>query len=170
MDESVIEVTSPVPIPIDFIDLTKDSPIESLRLSRKRRVEDPSSSHSVVDRPDQNCRRALSPILLGNTSNTKRKYGKKKKETSNSQNEVSTLDISNQEENKTYSIETDNGELRVLSCPVCLKLLSTHLKPISTFCGHIFCTECLSNAIKKYRKCPICNTSVTLKSCHRIYL
>lgn len=44
-------------------------------------------------------------------------------------------------------------------------------KPTITLCGytkylfrHIFCKQCITKSIKIYKKCPLCNTTVNIKS------
>jgi len=73
-DDSIVDVFTSLDTlsPIDIIDLTKESP-KSVRpsRSRQRNVEDLSisSSHNIIGSSDH-CKRPLSPIVLGNTSNT----------------------------------------------------------------------------------------------------
>lgn len=72
MDDSIVDVS---PTVIDVIDLTKESP-RSGRPSRshRRHAEDESSSHSVTERLNRHFRRPLSPIVLGNTSDSHQTY------------------------------------------------------------------------------------------------
>jgi hypothetical protein len=48
-------------------------------------------------------------------------------------------------------------------CPICLDPLS---QPSVTICGHIFCTSCLSAAIKEHQICPICRKKLPRKNGH----
>lgn len=58
--------------------------------------------------------------------------------------------------------------VRPVKCPVCMEKIKDG-PPHSTICGHIFCGECIKRAIKARKKCPICNTGLTLKGIHPLY-
>ncbi|KAE8806526.1 E3 ubiquitin-protein ligase BRE1A [Hordeum vulgare] len=53
------------------------------------------------------------------------------------------------------------------TCPVCLNKL---VEPSTTKCGHIFCTECIKQAIQFQKKCPTCRKALRKNNFHRIYL
>ncbi|XP_074282812.1 uncharacterized protein LOC141607349 isoform X2 [Silene latifolia] len=53
------------------------------------------------------------------------------------------------------------------SCPICM---GPFVEEISTKCGHIFCKECLTKALKVKSICPTCRTKVTLKGTIRVFL
>ncbi|CAM0943556.1 unnamed protein product [Alopecurus aequalis] len=53
------------------------------------------------------------------------------------------------------------------TCPVCWNKL---VEPSTTKCGHIFCTECITQAIKYQKKCPTCRKALKKNNFHRIYL
>ncbi|EZA51631.1 hypothetical protein DMN91_003855 [Ooceraea biroi] len=78
---------------------------------------------------------------------------------------------SSDEENtrKNFTVESDTGESISLTCPICLESLSSKQKPTVTKCGHIFCSTCLQTSLRRFKKCPTCKSSVSLKSCIRIY-
>nr|XP_051192082.1 uncharacterized protein LOC127305622 isoform X1 [Lolium perenne]XP_051192083.1 uncharacterized protein LOC127305622 isoform X1 [Lolium perenne]XP_051192084.1 uncharacterized protein LOC127305622 isoform X1 [Lolium perenne] len=52
-------------------------------------------------------------------------------------------------------------------CPVCWNKL---VEPSTTNCGHIFCTECIKQAIQYQKKCPTCRKALRKNNFHRIYL
>jgi hypothetical protein len=58
----------------------------------------------------------------------------------------------------------------MLKCTVCLELASETTQLCSTVCGHIFCLECLQNALKVDKKCPNCRKKLSKNQYHRIYL
>lgn len=173
MDDSVVDVSSS-PTIIDVIDLTKESPSGSIRASRSRQrnTEDVSSQHGATDSPDRRCRRPLSPLLLGKRTRKERRGEKVPFATSSS--EILTLDDTIKEDDnkddKCYTINSDNREAIHLQCPICFESLTSNLKPITTRCGHVFCTECLESFIRISKKCATCKASITLKSCTRLYL
>ncbi|XP_018054052.1 PREDICTED: uncharacterized RING finger protein C548.05c-like [Atta colombica] len=169
MDDSVIDVS---PSLIDVIDLTKESP-SSVRPSRshQRNVENISSSNNVTSNSDH-CRRPISPIVLGNTQATQTKNTKKKGRVSRAigSNEVLTLDNTIEEDKICYTVQSDIKEPVPLTCPICFEALSSKLKPYTTRCGHLFCSDCLQTFLQTAKKCPTCKTTITLKSCTRLYL
>uniref|UniRef100_A0A0A9CMV4 RING-type domain-containing protein n=1 Tax=Arundo donax TaxID=35708 RepID=A0A0A9CMV4_ARUDO len=55
----------------------------------------------------------------------------------------------------------------VFTCPVCWNKLE---EPSTTICGHIFCAECIKQAIQVHKKCPTCRRSLRSNNFHRIYL
>lgn len=57
-----------------------------------------------------------------------------------------------------------------ITCPICLENVRNH-SPVSTTCGHIFCKECLRQALQSVKKCPMCKKSLTRTSqYHDIYI
>lgn len=61
-----------------------------------------------------------------------------------------------------------------ITCPVCMDRASVFesmgRKLVTTNCGHIFCNECIRNAISSLHKCPVCNKKLTLRSYHRLFI
>lgn len=56
-----------------------------------------------------------------------------------------------------------------MECAVCLEAI--HKQNISCPpCGHLFCSDCISNAAETRKSCPSCNVSVTLRTLRRVYL
>lgn len=53
------------------------------------------------------------------------------------------------------------------NCPICL---CPFTEEVSTKCGHIFCKECIKNAISLQAKCPTCRKKVTAKDLIRVFL
>jgi len=52
-------------------------------------------------------------------------------------------------------------------CAICLG----EMKNITaTTCGHIFCKECIKEAIQVTKCCPLCKKKLTLRSIHPIYI
>lgn len=56
-----------------------------------------------------------------------------------------------------------------ITCPICLENVRNH-SPVSTNCGHIFCKNCLQQALQTVKKCPMCKKNTTLKQFHDIYI
>lgn len=56
-----------------------------------------------------------------------------------------------------------------VQCPICLDSI-TNSQPVSTTCGHVFCSDCIKQSIRHHKKCPMCNTKLTLKQVHPLYL
>nr|XP_012215000.1 PREDICTED: E3 ubiquitin-protein ligase RNF4-like [Linepithema humile]XP_012215001.1 PREDICTED: E3 ubiquitin-protein ligase RNF4-like [Linepithema humile]XP_012215002.1 PREDICTED: E3 ubiquitin-protein ligase RNF4-like [Linepithema humile] len=173
---------------IDIIDLTKESPkIRPLR-SRLRHRYSPMirNSRSLANRNSRFNQRSLSPLTLGNTQDTEIENSTRKKRTCrnlpSTHNTTVNLDDTNEEKineekNDICYVNThhkEDNEGTSLSCPICLEFLCSDLKPTTTRCGHIFCAKCLKthmhveNSNKK--KCPTCQSKITLKSCTRLYI
>ena len=49
------------------------------------------------------------------------------------------------------------------------KEIFSKIKPMSTLCGHIYCTQCLKIALRKIEKCPMCKRIIKLQCCIRLY-
>lgn len=56
-----------------------------------------------------------------------------------------------------------------MECPICFE--SIHEKKISfVLCGHVFCTMCITKAIKANNNCPTCGNAVNLNDVRPAYL
>mmetsp|Transcript_39339 Transcript_39339/g.47672 ORF Transcript_39339/g.47672 Transcript_39339/m.47672 type:complete len:242 (-) Transcript_39339:11-736(-) len=55
----------------------------------------------------------------------------------------------------------------VLTCVICLDNIE---QPWSTPCGHVFCKTCITDSVKRLRKCPTCRAKVSVSQMHRLYL
>ncbi|CAD6993786.1 uncharacterized protein LOC101455597 isoform X2 [Ceratitis capitata] len=63
-----------------------------------------------------------------------------------------------------------NGDGRVpFMCAVCMESCVSN-QPTSTKCGHVFCANCIRQAVRLTRKCPMCNTKLTANMLFRIYV
>lgn len=60
-----------------------------------------------------------------------------------------------------------------VSCLVCFdtyaEIVQTGRGMVSTLCGHMFCKECLHEALDRTHACPKCRTKLTRKQYHPIY-
>lgn len=54
-----------------------------------------------------------------------------------------------------------------LKCSICLDSIT---KLASTTCGHVFCIDCIKQAVRTARKCPLCKKSLKLKDIHPLYV
>ncbi|XP_053229123.1 E3 ubiquitin-protein ligase RNF4-like [Podarcis raffonei] len=61
-----------------------------------------------------------------------------------------------------------------LSCGICIDSYAESVQSgrliVSTTCGHIFCSQCLSNFLRHANFCPICRRKLTPKEYHPIYI
>ncbi|XP_075117205.1 E3 ubiquitin-protein ligase RNF4 isoform X1 [Leptodactylus fuscus] len=61
-----------------------------------------------------------------------------------------------------------------ISCPICMDGYSEILQSgrlfVSTKCGHIFCSQCIRDALKNVTSCPTCRKKLTHKQYHPIYV
>lgn len=56
-----------------------------------------------------------------------------------------------------------------LRCPICMES-ALRRSPYSTKCGHIFCENCIKTALRNKKSCPMCNTGLTVKFIHPIFI
>jgi len=65
-------------------------------------------------------------------------------------------------------------EASPFSCPVCLdnlpRIKSSGRDMMSTVCGHIFCSSCLSVCFKSNGRCPTCRKILLSKDMHKIFI
>ncbi|OCT99262.1 hypothetical protein XELAEV_18005049mg [Xenopus laevis] len=61
-----------------------------------------------------------------------------------------------------------------VSCPICMDCYSEIVQSgrliVSTKCGHIFCSQCLRDALKNAPSCPTCRKKLNHKQYHPIYI
>ncbi|NP_001016554.1 E3 ubiquitin-protein ligase RNF4 [Xenopus tropicalis] len=61
-----------------------------------------------------------------------------------------------------------------VSCPICMDSYSEIVQSgrliVSTKCGHIFCSQCLRDALKNAPSCPTCRKKLNHKQYHPIYV
>lgn len=67
--------------------------------------------------------------------------------------------------------DPDGGDGRevAMECPICMESLEGRAI-MATVCGHIFCAECIRNAVKKNKNCPNCRKKLNSNGIHPIYL
>jgi len=72
----------------------------------------------------------------------------------------------------------DNSSSRsapgTISCPVCLDTYSEIVESgrlvVSTRCGHVFCSQCLRDALTSSHTCPTCRKKLTHRQYHPLYV
>ncbi|XP_037318084.1 RING finger protein 4 [Pungitius pungitius] len=61
-----------------------------------------------------------------------------------------------------------------ISCPVCLDSYSEIVESgrlvVSTKCGHVFCSQCLRDALTSSHTCPTCRKKLTHRQYHPLYI
>ncbi|XP_044736387.1 E3 ubiquitin-protein ligase complex slx8-rfp subunit slx8-like [Chrysoperla carnea] len=70
----------------------------------------------------------------------------------------------------TTSSSTSDGVEKKNECPVCLEYFSQSRPMYSTFCGHVYCKDCIFQVLKTSKKCPNCRKSLNKNKVHPIYL
>ncbi|XP_043251483.1 E3 ubiquitin-protein ligase RNF4-like [Colletes gigas] len=152
--------------PVDYIDLTVDSPGNKFLLkSRTRNTENVSVNIAVTKRrrkrnlsnqPELQLHDSVIEIPVEDTSTSKQP--------------INTDQINSPK----YGIYCGNDytpeSLIPLLCPICYEYYSSKIRPISTRCGHVFCTQCLEQALRNLKKCPTCKTAVKFNQCTRLHL
>lgn len=65
-------------------------------------------------------------------------------------------------------------EEHTFSCTICLDsvktIQSSSRNLCSTVCGHVFCSDCLQEALKKKKECPMCRKRLGKKQYHPLFL
>ncbi|XP_077387229.1 E3 ubiquitin-protein ligase RNF4-like isoform X2 [Festucalex cinctus] len=61
-----------------------------------------------------------------------------------------------------------------ISCPVCMdtysEMVSSGRLVVSTKCGHVFCSQCLRDALRRSHSCPTCRKRLTSRQYHPLYI
>uniref|UniRef100_A0A3P8V5G3 Ring finger protein 4 n=1 Tax=Cynoglossus semilaevis TaxID=244447 RepID=A0A3P8V5G3_CYNSE len=61
-----------------------------------------------------------------------------------------------------------------ISCPVCLdtytEIVDSGRLVVSTKCGHVFCSQCLRDALSSSHTCPTCRKKLTNRQYHPLYV
>merc|ERR1712043_48201 len=61
---------------------------------------------------------------------------------------------------KTHYKESNTNSFQKNVCQICL---APRFKPTATLCGHVFCWNCVCEALRKINKCPICRQEIKLQ-------
>ncbi|KAG8453414.1 hypothetical protein GDO86_000154 [Hymenochirus boettgeri] len=77
--------------------------------------------------------------------------------------------------NKDFSpVDNRSSASGRVSCPICMdsypEIIQSKRLIVSTKCGHIFCSQCLRDALKNSLKCPTCRKKLNHKQYHPIYI
>ncbi|KAJ1213843.1 hypothetical protein NDU88_001473 [Pleurodeles waltl] len=61
-----------------------------------------------------------------------------------------------------------------VTCPICMdvhtEIIQSGRVIVATKCGHVFCSQCLRDAMKNSSTCPTCRKKLTHKQYHPIYI
>uniref|UniRef100_A0A8D2IQG7 E3 ubiquitin-protein ligase RNF4 n=2 Tax=Varanus komodoensis TaxID=61221 RepID=A0A8D2IQG7_VARKO len=61
-----------------------------------------------------------------------------------------------------------------VSCPICMdgysEIVQSGRLIVSTKCGHVFCSQCLRDALRNANSCPTCRKKLGYKQYHPIYI
>uniref|UniRef100_F7G9U7 E3 ubiquitin-protein ligase RNF4 n=1 Tax=Monodelphis domestica TaxID=13616 RepID=F7G9U7_MONDO len=74
-------------------------------------------------------------------------------------------------------LEEETSSIRpsgTVSCPICMdgysEILQSGRLIVSTKCGHVFCSQCLRDALRNASSCPTCRKKLNQKQYHPIYI
>nr|XP_031838017.1 E3 ubiquitin-protein ligase RNF4-like [Nomia melanderi] len=159
--------------PIDIIDLTIDSPMNKtskLRSKNLNRISS-NSTEAVTKTKTTTNRRKCDKVNGQLLSNSVIEIPSENLCKNTQSTEIIDLDNSH----LSGSTKIDNGDsceekTNALMCPICYEKLSYDRKPMSTRCGHIFCRSCLELAIQNKKRCPLCQTRTTFRTCITLHL
>ncbi|XP_035505183.1 RING finger protein 4 isoform X3 [Scophthalmus maximus] len=72
------------------------------------------------------------------------------------------------------SEHTSRSTPGTISCPVCLdsysEIVDSGRLVVSTKCGHVFCSQCLRDALTSSHTCPTCRKRLTHRQYHPLYI
>ncbi|KAM9376181.1 E3 ubiquitin-protein ligase RNF4 [Pholidichthys leucotaenia] len=72
------------------------------------------------------------------------------------------------------SADSSRSTPGMVSCPICMdryvEIIRSGRLAVSTRCGHVFCSQCLRDALKVSRTCPNCRARLTSKQYHPLYI
>ncbi|XP_030594644.1 E3 ubiquitin-protein ligase RNF4 [Archocentrus centrarchus] len=72
------------------------------------------------------------------------------------------------------STNTSRSTPGTISCPVCLdgysEIVGSSRLVVSTRCGHVFCSQCLRDALASSHTCPTCRKRLTHRQYHPLYI
>ncbi|XP_063313763.1 E3 ubiquitin-protein ligase RNF4 isoform X1 [Pelobates fuscus] len=111
-----------------------------------------------------------SVVVSNNNSSQRRNPGV-------SQQTASCILSSDDEDSRdTSSVEQEGSRFTSgkVSCPICLdgysEIVQSKRLIVATKCGHIFCSQCIRDALKSANSCPTCRKKLTHKQYHPIYI
>lgn len=65
-------------------------------------------------------------------------------------------------------------EQPIISCQVCLDsagtIRETSRTLCSTVCGHVFCSACMEEVVRRKKQCPVCRKKLTKKQYHPLFI
>ncbi|XP_060099688.1 E3 ubiquitin-protein ligase RNF4 isoform X1 [Heteronotia binoei] len=69
---------------------------------------------------------------------------------------------------------TSSRRSGTVSCPICMdgysEIIQSGRLIVSTKCGHVFCSQCLRDALRNANSCPTCRKKLGCKQYHPIYI
>ncbi|XP_077208418.1 E3 ubiquitin-protein ligase RNF4 [Paroedura picta] len=69
---------------------------------------------------------------------------------------------------------TSSRRSGTVSCPICMdgysEIVQSGRLIVSTKCGHVFCSQCLRDALRNANSCPTCRKKLGCKQYHPIYI
>uniref|UniRef100_A0A3P8S3D1 Ring finger protein 4 n=1 Tax=Amphiprion percula TaxID=161767 RepID=A0A3P8S3D1_AMPPE len=75
---------------------------------------------------------------------------------------------------RVSSAHTARSTPGMISCPVCLDVYSEIVESgrlvVATRCGHVFCSQCLRDALTSSHTCPTCRKRLTCRQYHPLYV
>jgi len=72
------------------------------------------------------------------------------------------------------TVPSPSPSITTITCPVCMESIKTITKKgyqvFSTVCGHVFCSHCLLECIKRNTRCPTCRRVLSTRDYHQLFL
>ncbi|XP_070818753.1 E3 ubiquitin-protein ligase RNF4 [Chaetodon trifascialis] len=148
---------------IDVMDNTEDSVEEVVDLTRE------GSEAAVVDLTNNDSVLLLDEGPQNSRVTTGESYVVSSDEDEDTPSVLNTTVMS--------SLHTNSSSRSIpgtISCPICLDSYSEIIESgrlfVSTKCGHVFCSQCLRDALTSSHTCPTCRKRLTHRQYHPLYV
>lgn len=82
--------------------------------------------------------------------------------------EMNVWSASGQVEDSDAGVTSESGRVPFM-CAICMDSCVNN-QPTSTKCGHVFCGNCIHEAVRLTRKCPMCKAKISPTMLFRIYI
>lgn len=74
------------------------------------------------------------------------------------------------DDSSPQSTSSHNKSRSELECAVCLESMNSKRGTSATTCGHVYCTPCIEEVIKKKGECPTCRKALDSTQVHKLFL
>ncbi|XP_073504722.1 E3 ubiquitin-protein ligase RNF4 [Phyllobates terribilis] len=149
----------------EVVDLTCESSFEPVVVDLTHNVDQTLNDSVVVKHPSRRRRNA------GRTTNQTTSCILSSDDEDTRDNDILASTRSSNPQSTNHTSSRLSGSV---TCPICMdgysEIIQSGRLIVSTKCGHIFCSQCLRDALKSVATCPACRQKLTAKQYHPIYI